>query len=148
MAVNVQGPFTLLRELLPQLKKSGAADQTNPARVINIGSLAGKLAEPLSAYSYVSSKAAIHHLSKVLASDLSGDNITVNAVIPGYFPTGMTAHIRAEEEKNKELVERVPLQRLGTPEDIAGMCIFLCSRAGAYMTGSELVVDGGMYGCS
>ncbi|MFA7555596.1 MAG: SDR family oxidoreductase [Spongiibacteraceae bacterium] len=147
MAVNVQGPFTLIRELLPQLKKSGAADAINPARVINIGSLAGKLVEPLSAYSYVSSKAAIHHLSKVLAADLSGDNITVNAVIPGYFPTGMTAHIRGEEEKAQELIGRVPLARLGTAEDIAGMCIFLCSRAGSYLTGGELIVDGGMHGC-
>ena len=147
MAVNVQGPFTLIRELLPQLKKSGAVEALDPARVINIGSLAGKLVEPLSAYSYVSSKAAIHHLSKVLAADLSADNITVNAVIPGYFPTGMTAHIRGEEEKAQELINRVPLARLGTAEDIAGMCIFLCSRAGSYMTGSELIVDGGMHGC-
>lgn len=147
MAVNVQGPFTLIRELLPQLKKSGAGDKTNPARIINIGSLAGKLAEPLSAYSYVSSKAAIHHLSKVLAADLADDNITVNAVVPGYFPTGMTAHIREEEEKINELVERVPLSRLGSPEDIAGMCIFLCSRAGSYVTGTEMMVDGGMFGC-
>lgn len=147
MAVNVQGPFTLIRELLPQLKQAGATDATNPARIINIGSLAGKLAEPLQAYSYVSSKAAIHHLTKVLAADLAGDNITANAVVPGYFPTGMTAHIRGEDEKIKELIDRVPLSRLGSPEDIAGMCIFLCSRAGSYVTGTEMLVDGGMFGC-
>lgn len=147
MAVNVQGPFTLVRELLPQLKKSGEASALNPARVINIGSLAGKLVEPLSAYSYASSKAAIHHLSRVLAADLADDNITVNAVVPGYFPTNMTAHIRSEEDKNQELIERVPLSRMGTPEDMVGMCIFLCSRAGSYITGGELVLDGGMFGC-
>lgn len=147
MAVNVQGPFTLIRELLPQLRKSGSGSNLNPARIINIGSLAGKSIEPLSAYSYVSSKAAIHHLSRVLAADLAPDNITVNAVVPGYFPTGMTAHIRGEEEKNKELIDSVPLSRMGTAEDMLGMCIFLCSRAGAYITGGELVVDGGIFGC-
>lgn len=147
MAVNVQGPFTLIRELLPQLRKSGEGDKTNPARIINIGSLAGKAVEPLSAYSYASSKAAIHHLSRVLAADLAKDNVTVNAIVPGYFPTGMTAHIRKEEEKNQELIGRVPLARMGTAEDMLGLCLFLCSRAGSYITGGEHVIDGGIYGC-
>jgi NAD(P)-dependent dehydrogenase (short-subunit alcohol dehydrogenase family) len=146
MGVNVQAPFTLVQELLPQLKRA-AASADNPARVINIGSVGGKVVEPLKAYSYAASKAAIHHLSRVMAADLADQNITVNAVLPGYFPTKMTAHIRAEEEANRELVERVPLARLGSPEDIVGMCIFLSSRAGAYVTGTEMVVDGGMSGC-
>lgn len=145
MAVNVQGPFTLVRELLPQLRQ--AAGQDNPARVINIGSLAGKKVQRLSAYSYAASKAAIHHLSREMAADLAGDNITVNAIVPGYFPTKMTAHIRAEEEKTRELVGRIPMARLGSPEDIVGTCIFLSSRAGAYLTGVELPVDGGLDGC-
>jgi NAD(P)-dependent dehydrogenase (short-subunit alcohol dehydrogenase family) len=145
MGVNVQAPFTLVQELLPQLKR--AASKDNPARVINIGSVGGKVVEPLKAYSYAASKAAIHHLSRVMAADLADQNITVNAVLPGYFPTKMTAHIRAEEEEIRELVGRVPLARLGSPEDIVGMCIFLSSRAGAYVTGTEMVVDGGMSGC-
>lgn len=145
MAVNVQAPFTLVRELLPALRK--AASKENPARVVNIGSIAGAAAEKLSAYSYASSKAAIHHLSKVLAADLAGDNITVNALVPGYFPTNMTSHIRAEDEKLSGLLERVPLARMGTAEDIVGACIFLASRAGAYVTGVNLSVDGGMLGC-
>src|SRR5260370_659665 len=90
MAVNVQGPFTLIRELLPLLKASGTPD--DPARVINIGSLAGAVVEPLQAYSYVASKAALHHLSRVLAADLAPYHIAVNNVVPGFFPTQMTAH--------------------------------------------------------
>lgn len=145
MAVNVQGPFTLVRELLPALRKASQPD--NPARIINIGSLAGKNPERLSAYSYSASKAAIHHLSRVLAADLAADGITVNAIVPGYFPTKMTAHIRQEEDVEHELIDRIPLGRMGSAEDIVGMCIFLSSRAGAYITGAELPVDGGMSGC-
>lgn len=145
MAVNVQAPFTLVRELLPNLRRAGSPD--DPARVINIGSIAGATAEKLSAYSYASSKAAIHHLSKVLAADLAADHITVNAIVPGYFPTQMTSHIRAEDDKLAELVGRVPMGRLGAAADIVGTCIFLASKAGAYVTGANLPVDGGMLGC-
>jgi NAD(P)-dependent dehydrogenase (short-subunit alcohol dehydrogenase family) len=145
MAVNVQGPFTLVRELLPLLKAS--ATHEDPARVINIGSLAGLRAEPLSAYSYAASKAAIHHLSRVLAQDLAGKHITVNCVIPGYFPTQMTAHIRGADAELTKLLERVPLGRLGEPDDIVGACVYLASRAGRYVTAAEIVVDGGMAGC-
>jgi NAD(P)-dependent dehydrogenase (short-subunit alcohol dehydrogenase family) len=144
MAVNVQGPFTLLRELLPLLQ--AAASPQDPARVINIGSVAGLRAEPLSAYSYAASKAAIHHLSRVLARDLAPRHITVNSVIPGYFPTQMTAHIRGENDALVKLLERVPLGRLGEPDDIVGACVFLASRAGSYVTATELVVDGGIAG--
>jgi NAD(P)-dependent dehydrogenase (short-subunit alcohol dehydrogenase family) len=145
MAVNVQGPFTLIREMLPALR-AGATPE-DPARIINIGSLAGLKAEPLSAYSYAASKAAIHHLSRVLAKDLAGKHITVNTVIPGYFPTQMTAHIRGEDAELSKLLERVPLGRLGEADDIVGACVFLSSRAGRYLTATELVVDGGMAGC-
>jgi NAD(P)-dependent dehydrogenase (short-subunit alcohol dehydrogenase family) len=145
MAVNVQGPFTLVRELLPLLK--AAATHEDPARVINIGSLAGLRAEPLSAYSYAASKAAIHHLSRVLAQELAAKHITVNSVIPGYFPTQMTAHIRGADAELTKLLERVPLGRLGEPDDIVGACVFLASRAGRYVTAAEIVVDGGMAGC-
>jgi NAD(P)-dependent dehydrogenase (short-subunit alcohol dehydrogenase family) len=146
MAVNVQGPFTLVRELLPLL--AAGAVHEDPARVINIGSLAGLRAEPLSAYSYAASKAAIHQLSRVLAKDLAARHITVNSVIPGYFPTQMTAHIRGQDAELEKLLERVPLARLGEPDDIVGACIYLASRAGRYVTGADIVVDGGMAGCS
>jgi NAD(P)-dependent dehydrogenase (short-subunit alcohol dehydrogenase family) len=145
MAMNVQTPFTLVRELLPVLKSAARPD--DPARVINIGSAAGRAVEPLSAYSYAASKAAIHHLSHVLAADLAPFNITVNAVVPGYFPTHMTAYIHEDADARKALEARVPLRRLGAAADIAGTCIFLAARAGAYITGAEIVVDGGMSGC-
>lgn len=145
MAINVQTPFTLVRDLLPALKAAGTPD--DPARVINIGSVAGLASERLSAYSYAASKAAVHHLSAELAGDLAKDNITVNALVPGYFPTNMTSHIRGEEEKLAKLIGRVPLARLGTAEDVVGTCIYLSSRAGAYVTGIKLSVDGGMVGC-
>jgi NAD(P)-dependent dehydrogenase (short-subunit alcohol dehydrogenase family) len=145
MAVNVQGPFTLIRELLPLLKASGTPD--DPARVINIGSLAGTVVEPLQAYSYVASKAALHHLSRVLAADLAPYHIAVNNVLPGFFPTQMTAHIREDEEAHQKVIARVPLKRLGRPDDIAGACVFLASRAASYITGTDLHVDGGLGGC-
>jgi len=145
MAVNVQAPFTLVRELLPLLQASASIE--DPSRVINIGSLAGAVVERIDAYSYAASKAAIHHLSSVLAAELAGRHITVNAVVPGYFPTTMTAHIRKDDAQLAQLVHRIPLARLGHPDDIAGLCIFLSSRAGRYITGAQLFVDGGLSGC-
>lgn len=142
--INLQAPFVLIRDLLPALK--AAAREDDPARVINIGSIVGKIVEPLTAYSYATSKAALHHLSRVLAAELAKDHVTVNSIVPGYFPTNMTEHMR-EEDEYQELVTRVPLARLGRSSDIVGACILLASKAGAYMTGSELTIDGGMSGC-
>ena len=145
MAVNVQTPFTLVRELLPELTAAGT--ELDPARVINIGSVAGIKPEKLQAYSYAASKAAVHMLTRDLAGDLAPRNITVNAVIPGYFPTKMTAHMRDDDEVDPALLAHVPLKRLGRPDDIAGLVIFLCSRAGSYITGAQIPVDGGVVGC-
>ena len=146
MAVNVQTPFTLVRELLPLLRAGGSAD--DPARVINIGSVAGLKTERLSAYSYAASKAAIHMLTRDLAGDLARDNITVNALVPGFFPTKMTAHMRDDEKGvDPTLLAHVPMHRLGRDSDIAGAAVFLASRAGAYVTGVLLPVDGGLVGC-
>jgi NAD(P)-dependent dehydrogenase (short-subunit alcohol dehydrogenase family) len=145
LAVNVQTPFTLVRDLLPLLK--AAASAQDPARVINIGSVAGLVVEKLNAYSYAASKAAIHHLSRVIAADLAQFNIAVNTVAPGYFPTQMTAHIQSDEQSLKALQGHVPFGRLGAAADIAGICIFLASRAAAYITGAEIPVDGGISGC-
>jgi len=144
MAVNVQAPFTLIRELLPELRASARPD--DPSRIINIGSVAGIRPEGLRAYSYSASKAAIHMLTRDLAGDLAPDNITVNAVIPGYFPTRMTAHMRDDEKVDPELLARIPLRRLGRLGDIAGTVVFLCSQAGSYITGAQIPVDGGLAG--
>lgn len=145
MAVNVQTPFTMVRELLPELGAAGTDD--NPARIINIGSVAGMKTERLSAYSYAASKAAVHMMTRDLAGDLAARNITVNAVIPGFFPTKMTAHMRDEDSVDAGLLAHIPLGRLGKPDDIAGIVVFLCSRAGAYVTGAQIPVDGGVVGC-
>lgn len=145
MAVNVQTPFTVVRELLPELSAAGTAD--DPARVINIGSVAGMKPERLKAYSYAASKAAIHMLTRDLAGDLAGRNITVNAVIPGFFPTRMTAHMRDEDKVDPGLLAHIPMKRLGRPDDIAGIVVFLCSRGGSYITGAQIPVDGGLVGC-
>jgi NAD(P)-dependent dehydrogenase (short-subunit alcohol dehydrogenase family) len=146
MAVNVQTPFKMVQLFLPELTASGRGDE--PGRVINIGSVAGKRTEPLEAYSYAASKAAIHHLTRQLAADLADRNIAVNVIVLGFFPTSMTSHLRdAEGEPVGVLNNHIPLRRLGRPEDIAGAVIFLASRGGAYLTGAEIPVDGGIAGC-
>lgn len=146
MAVNVQTPFTMVRELLPELEAAGTAE--DPARVINIGSVAGIKAERLHAYSYAASKAAVHMMTRDLAGDLAARNITVNAVIPGFFPTKMTAHLRDDEDGvDPALLAHIPLRRLGSPGDIAAVIVFLCGKGGGYVTGAQIPVDGGIVGC-
>lgn len=145
LQVNLQTPFALCRDLLPLLRTAARPD--HPARVINIGSLAGHAIERLDAYSYTASKAALHHLSRELAAVLAPDHITVNTIAPGYFPTAMTAHIRNNTDTAAALGARVPLGRLGEATDIAGACVFLASSAGSYITGITLPVDGGLFGC-
>lgn len=140
MAINVQTPFTLTRELLPLLRASATPD--DPARIINMGSLVGHVVEMRPAFPYAASKAAIHHLTRVLAAHLAPSHITVNAIAPGFFSTRMTASLDLDE-----MSDRIPLGRLGSPDDIAAACIYLSSRAGAYLTGIILPVDGGMSGC-
>ncbi|MDE2465617.1 MAG: SDR family oxidoreductase, partial [Alphaproteobacteria bacterium] len=119
----------------------------DPGRVINIGSVAGTKTERLHAYSYAASKAAIHMMSRDLAGDLAERHITVNTVVPGYFPTKMTAHMRHDDIVDPTLLAHIPLKRLGEPDDIAGIIVFLASRAGAYITGAQIPVDGGLVGC-
>ena len=145
MIVNVQAPFTLIRELLPELEAAGSSE--DPSRILNIGSIAGKTTAKLSAYSYSASKAAIHMLSRDLAGDLVGRNINVNAVLPGFFPTKMTAHMRDEEAVDPALLGKIPMARMGRADEIAGTIVYLSSRAGAYVTGAEIPVDGGIIGC-
>lgn len=140
MDLNVKSIFFLTQALLPLLRAK--ASKEDPSRVINIGSINGLGYAPLQNYSYGASKAAVHHLTMQLAVDLAEDNINVNAIAPGFFPSKMTAHLLDHEA---EMVKAIPRGRLGTPEDAAGTTIYLCARASAFMTGHVLVLDGGQH---
>ena len=144
--INVAGLFTLTRTLTPLLRQS-AADE-NPARIINIGSVMGTVPVAEGAYSYTMSKAAVHHLTRVLASELARDRITVNALAPGPFPSKMTAFATGTEEGAAKVGTNVPLGRIGRPDDIAGAILFLCGQGGSYVSGAILPLDGGMSAAS
>jgi NAD(P)-dependent dehydrogenase (short-subunit alcohol dehydrogenase family) len=140
LTLNVKSIFHLTRRLVPTLEKGASAG--DPARVINIGSIDGIRPPALDTFSYSASKAAVHHLSRVLAKKLAPKNITVNAVAPGPFQSKMMkATLEAFEE---QIVKSCPLGRIGEPEDMAGIAIYLASRAGAYVTGVVIPVDGGI----
>jgi len=138
MDLNVKSLFFLTQQLLPVLRNAGSAD--DPARVINIGSVNGFTHSHMNNYSYSASKAAVHHLTRHLGADLTVDNINVNGIAPGFFPSKMTAHLLPHEQ---ELAQTIPRKRLGTAEDAAGTAIYLCSRASAWVTGHILALDGG-----
>lgn len=139
--VNVTGLFHLTRELLPELER--AASHEDPARIVNLGSVMGTQPMADGAYSYTASKAAVHHLTRTLANEFAERRITVNAFAPGPFQSRMTAFATASDEQADEVGERVPLGRIGAPHDIAGATLYLCSRAGSYVTGAILPIDGG-----
>lgn len=139
MALNVRSVFQTTQRLLPLLRKG--TNPTWPASIINIGSINGLGVSVLETYAYAASKAAVHHLTRVLAARLAADHVTVNAIAPGPFPTKMTKHVL--ETFREQIVERVPLGRVGRPSDLTGLCIALASRAGSYTSGAVIPVDGG-----
>lgn len=140
LALNVKSIFQLTRAATPLLGKAG--HQESPARVINIGSIDGIKPPALETYAYSASKAAVHHMTRVLAKKLAPRHITVNAVAPGPFQSKMMA---ATLDKFGEMIASTnPLGRIGRPDDMAGVAIFLASRAGAYLTGAVIPVDGGV----
>lgn len=142
MRLNVAGLFHLTQSLLPELEK--AASGEDPARVVNVGSVMGETPHGDRAYSYAASKAAVHHLTRILAKELAGKRITVNALAPGPFVSNMTAFATADTDVRERVGAQVPLGRVGRPEDIAASLQFLCGRGGAYVTGAILPVSGGI----
>jgi len=139
--LNLKAPFYLTRAFLPLLQAAGTAD--DPARVINIGSIDGLRVPEFPTYSYSASKAGLHQLTRVLARELGPRHITVNAVAPGPFESKMMAATLAEF--GEEIAAAAPLGRIGRPDDMAGVAVFLASRAGAYVTGAVIPVDGGIW---
>jgi NAD(P)-dependent dehydrogenase (short-subunit alcohol dehydrogenase family) len=137
--LNVKAPFFLSRALLSRLQK--ASTPGDPARVINVGSIDGLHVPALETYAYSTSKAALHHLTRVLARKLA-PAITVNAIAPGPFPSKMMAETL--DRFGDAIVASCPLGRIGEPEDMAGVALYLASRAGAYVTGAVIPVDGGI----
>ena len=142
MSLNVAGLFHLTQALLPELE--AAASDDDPARVINVGSVMGEVPQGDGAYSYAASKAAVHHLTRILAKELAPRRITVNALAPGPFVSRMTAFATADEGTRDKVGAQVPLGRVGRPEDIMGCVQFLAGRAGAYVTGAVIPVSGGI----
>jgi NAD(P)-dependent dehydrogenase (short-subunit alcohol dehydrogenase family) len=142
---NVRGVFHLTTALLGELRTG--ATPADPARVVNIGSVDGIRAPVLESYAYSASKAAVHMLTRHLAKRLAGESITVNAIAPGPFESRMMAFALEDPEARAAVAASVPLGRIGEPDDVAGTTIFLVSRAGAYLTGAVIPVDGGITGC-
>lgn len=137
--LNVQGVFHATKFFLPLLQANASAEA--PSRVINIGSIDGLRAPVMETYSYGASKAAVHHLTRHLAKHLA-PAVTVNAIAPGPFESKMMA--ATLDAFGDQIAATTPMKRIGRPDDMAGTAIFLASRAGAYLTGTVIPVDGGI----
>ena len=143
LQLNVTSIFSCIQTLKPLLKKAGTAQ--NPARIINIGSVAGMSALGESAYSYGPSKAALHQLSRMLAKEFVSEHINVNVIAPGRFPSRMTKHITNDAQAMAEDCAVIPMRRWGREEEMSALAISLASQAGAYMTGNVIPIDGGFH---
>ncbi|HYI99539.1 MAG TPA: SDR family oxidoreductase [Thermoleophilaceae bacterium] len=142
---NVRGVFQLTVAALDMLRAAASAE--DPARVINVGSIDGLKAPMMESYAYSASKAAVHQLTRHLAKRLASEQITVNAIAPGPFESKMTAFMLENPDARAIVEQQLPLGRIGRPDDIVGTTLFLSSRAGSYLTGTVIPVDGGIVGC-
>lgn len=140
--INLKAPFMLTQALLAQLE--AAATEDDPARVIMIGSIDGVMVPFGDNFSYSASKAGVHMLARHLAHHVVKRNITVNAIAPGPFRSKMMGYLLDDPDSRARVAKIVPRQRIGTAEDVAGAVIYLSSRAGAWLTGVYLPVDGGL----
>ncbi|MFO6451966.1 MULTISPECIES: SDR family oxidoreductase [unclassified Aeromicrobium] len=138
--LNLKSPFFLVRELATLLEASATPDA--PSRIVNIGSIDGLRVPTLSTYSYTASKAALHHLTRVLAVELGPRSITVNAIAPGPFESKMMAAVLAESRD--EFEGAAPLGRIGRPDDAAALAILLAAPGGSFLTGTVIPLDGGL----
>lgn len=136
--LNLKAPFFLTQALAAQLRE---AARTRPAKVINIASIDGVSVNPLETYSYAASKAGLIHMTRRMALRLIEDNIVVSAIAPGAFATEMNRDAR---DNTETVAAHIPAGRIGTAADMAGAAIYLASRAGDYVVGATLVVDGGV----
>lgn len=139
MNLNVKSPFFLTKALAGPLRAAASAE--HPAKVINIASIDGIFVNPMETYSYHASKAGLIHLTRRMAARLVKDNINVTAIAPGAFKSDMN---RAARDHADEVAKRIPSRRVGTDEDMAGVAIYLASRAGDYVVGATIAVDGGV----
>lgn len=136
--LNMKTPFFLTQALIPELRR---AAQSRTAKVINIASIDGISCNPMETYAYHASKAGLIHLTKRMALRLIRENVAVSAIAPGAFATNMN---RAARDNPQLVAAHVPAGRIGTDDDIAGAAVYLASRAGDYVIGATLVVDGGV----
>ena len=141
MDLNVKGVFFLTQKLLPLIAAAGSAD--SPARVINVGSIDGLHTSKFTNFSYSPSKAAVHHLTRMLATHLAERHILVNAIAPGPFATDMMAPM--VEKMGDEIIGAVPVKRMGDADDAAGMAVFLAAKASRYVNGAVIPLDGGCF---
>ena len=141
MDLNLKSPFFLTQALHGALKTGAARNPAKPAKVIHIASIDGLSVNPWETYSYSASKAGLIHLTKRMALRLVQDNIVCSAICPGAFASEMNQEAR---DHGAEVAARIPARRLGVDDDMAGAAIYLASRAGDYVVGTTLVVDGGV----
>ena len=140
MDINVKVPFFLTQALAPLLRNNKSVGYSS---VINIGSIAGLLGNGLDNYSYATSKAAVHQLTRVCATELAPNNVRVNAIAPGRFYSKMTEFLSSNQEAFEEELQTIPMRRWGEARDIVGVAIMLASDAGGFITGQVIPVDGG-----
>ena len=141
MAINVKSIFYLTQSFMPLLTKNASLD--NPSRVINVGSIDGIRISSMDNVPYGMSKAAVHHLTKLLAVKFGGKGITVNAIAPGPFESKMTEWVL--DNFLAQIEKTCPMGRIGEPQDMGGIAVFLSSAAGAYLNGTVIPVDGGIH---
>jgi len=139
LGVNLRSLFFLTQQVLPYLKAAASAE--NPARVINLGSIGGLHVPNWEAHPYGASKAAVHQLTRSLAKRFGPEHILVNAIAPGPFHSRLTD--TTSDAVKKSVATYIPAGRPGTPEDVEGLSVFLASRAGAYVNGMTIALDGG-----